>query len=207
MPAEGQSPVRLGVHTCDIDADGDIDIVYPIHEFGNGEHPDLYINQGGLQGGLAGMFLLDATFEARAGVYSKVASADVDGDGDRDLLLPMQSSFEPETNPPGPYLLMSEVFTVPDAPLVFIRGEVNGDTQRDIGDPIAVLGYLFSGMGEPPCLAAADANGDDTVDIADAIYLLAYLFSQGPDPVQPFPDLGDAASELILSCQQVTITQ
>ncbi|MEM7233598.1 MAG: VCBS repeat-containing protein, partial [Planctomycetota bacterium] len=86
MPVEGQGLVRLGLETADVDADGDIDILYPIHEFGAGEHPDLYFNQGGLQGGQIGSFLLDESFESIPGVYSDLATGDIDGDGDRDIL-------------------------------------------------------------------------------------------------------------------------
>lgn len=73
---------------------------------------------------------------------------------------------------------------------LFIRGDANGDFTVDIGDPIAVLGILFS--GEPPivCSPALDANGDAGLDIADAIYLLSFLFSGGSAPSSPFPDPG-----------------
>jgi hypothetical protein len=207
MPAEGQSTVRLGIHTCDVDADGDIDILYPIHEFGNDEIPDLYLNQGGLQGGEIGTFLLDDTFEARSGVYRKIASADIDGDGDVDIFLPMQGTFKPDTNPLEPYMLLSNVFTAPNPPLAFIRGDPNSDFTCNIIDVICILGYLFGGDTNPGCLAAMDVNEDDGIDITDPIALLSYLFAGGPPPPLPFPDFGDAAGELVLECESIRIVQ
>jgi hypothetical protein len=88
------------------------------------------------------------------------------------------------------------MFKVPSIP--FIRGDVNGDSNIDLSDPISVLAYLFQGQGEPGCLEAANTNGDATVDLSDAIYLLSYLFSGGFEPPPPFQECehdpgGDAA--------------
>ena len=83
----------------------------------------------------------------------------------------------------------------------FIRGDVNGDRQFDIGDPISTLAYLFGGAGEPSCLKSADANDDGTVDIADAISLLSYLFARGEPPRAPHPACGTDPTEDSLSCE------
>ncbi|MGE4631669.1 MAG: dockerin type I repeat-containing protein, partial [Planctomycetota bacterium] len=61
-------------------------------------------------------------------------------------------------------------------------GDPNGDGAIDIGDAIAMLGYLFSQV-PINCVAAMDVNGDGSTDISDPIYELAYLFSDGPPPV------------------------
>ena len=78
------------------------------------------------------------------------------------------------------------MFKVP--PIPFIRGDVNGDSNIDLSDPISILGYLFQGQGEPGCVEAANTNGDAVVDLSDAIYLLSYLFTGGPKPPAPFQE-------------------
>lgn len=71
----------------------------------------------------------------------------------------------------------------------FLRGDVNGDGARDLGDGIALLTTLF-GTGSPDfmCEMAADVNYNDVIDISDAIHLLSYLFSPGTPP-PPGPDV------------------
>jgi hypothetical protein len=64
------------------------------------------------------------------------------------------------------------------------RGDANSDTRVDIGDPIFILNYIFSGGPAPKCAPAANANGDSRLDISDAIALLSYLFS-GQFTIQP----------------------
>ncbi|MGE4602801.1 MAG: dockerin type I repeat-containing protein, partial [Planctomycetota bacterium] len=61
-------------------------------------------------------------------------------------------------------------------------GDPNGDGVIDIGDAIAMLGYLFNQVAIN-CIAAMDVNGDNQVDISDPIYELAYLFNMGAPPV------------------------
>jgi hypothetical protein len=67
-------------------------------------------------------------------------------------------------------------------------GNVNGDLQIDISDPVSLLGFLFLGGAQPACEPigdCADANADGKVDLSDAIHLLAYLFLGGPPPGTP----------------------
>ncbi|MBN1417466.1 MAG: hypothetical protein JXP34_01745 [Planctomycetes bacterium] len=72
---------------------------------------------------------------------------------------------------------------------VFVRGDVNGDNQIDIGDPIEALNFLYA---EKPidCWDAVDINDNGVLDLADPIRLLMYEFSEGEPPAQPFPDPG-----------------
>jgi len=58
---------------------------------------------------------------------------------------------------------------------IFRRGDVNGDNNINISDPINILSYMFQDL-EIGCLDSADANDDGSVNIADPIYLLYYLF-------------------------------
>lgn len=87
------------------------------------------------------------------------------------------------------YVLATLLVTLPvDAGLVespFSRGDVNQDDTLDIADPIAALGFLFSG-NPIECEDAADANDDGTINIADAVTLLNYLFVD-PSQVLPMP--------------------
>ncbi|MEE2857288.1 MAG: hypothetical protein VX949_07820, partial [Planctomycetota bacterium] len=66
----------------------------------------------------------------------------------------------------------------------FVRGDANADGVIDIGDPIALLGFLFGG-GVLNCAIAGDTNDDELLDIADPIALLAALFSGAPEPPAP----------------------
>jgi len=78
----------------------------------------------------------------------------------------------------------------------FRRGDANGDGSIDIADPIALLGYLFSG-GSLTCREAADASDDGAIDIGDAVVLLGFIFAGGDPPPPPHPDCGfDPGQEL-----------
>lgn len=74
-------------------------------------------------------------------------------------------------------------------PVRFIRGDANLDGTLDIGDPIAVLGFLFLG-GSMGCLEAGDFDDDGALDISDAVSALNFLFLGGPEPAEPYPDPG-----------------
>jgi len=67
------------------------------------------------------------------------------------------------------------------------RGDPDGSGAADIGDAIAILGYLFLGATPPACFDAADVNDDAAVSIADPISLLGYLFQAGSEPPAPGP--------------------
>ncbi len=72
------------------------------------------------------------------------------------------------------------------------NGDTNGDLERDLSDPVYLLGYLFLGGPAPvelqPCATMpasvqnGDTNGDGTLDVSDAIYLFGWLFTGGPEP-------------------------
>ena len=73
----------------------------------------------------------------------------------------------------------------------FIRGEVNGDREIDISDPVAILFHLFEGEFSPECLSAGDLNDDGLLDVTDVVNLLAFLFQEGGPPVSPYPECGE----------------
>ncbi len=77
------------------------------------------------------------------------------------------------------------------------NGDINGDWQIDIADPISLLVHLFANGAspvelaycgaEPAAVANGDANGDGYMDIGDAVRLLDYLWGSGPAPAQACP--------------------
>lgn len=82
----------------------------------------------------------------------------------------------------------------------FRRGDVNADGSFDIGDPIALLGTLFSGDPPSSCADASDVNDDGSTNIADAISALSALFGGGADPAPPFATCGDDPTDDGLDC-------
>ena len=99
----------------------------------------------------------------------------------------LQGSGEPVTN----VITWSDVSVAPGRQECAIRLEgtpsrwttfdANADGRADISDAIGLLGFLFLGTAEPPCLAAMNFNGDAVTDITDAIAALGFLF-QGDRP-------------------------
>ena len=69
----------------------------------------------------------------------------------------------------------------------FSRGDVNSDDSVDIGDPVALLFFLYAGSVAPACQKAADTNDSGIVDQADVVSLLGYLFLEQAPPGAPFP--------------------
>lgn len=74
--------------------------------------------------------------------------------------------------------------------LPFRRGDADASGSLDITDPIVILGYLFLGDPEPPCVLAADGDDSGNVDISDAIGLLGHLFLGEPAPPPPSAECG-----------------
>lgn len=83
----------------------------------------------------------------------------------------------------------------------FQRGDCNNDANRNVADPVFLLGLLF-GPTDPlaACDDACDANDDGTLNIADAVFLLTVLFGGGvlPAPttcgVDPTNDVLDCSA-------------
>lgn len=86
------------------------------------------------------------------------------------------------------------------SPLAFVRGDMNGDNQIDLGDVFTAQDYAILGGPTPSCLAALDANADSGIDIADIVYILSYLFVGGAAPASPFPNCGPDAAGSELGC-------
>jgi hypothetical protein len=76
-----------------------------------------------------------------------------------------------------------EALALTGAPVDFLRGEVNGDGNRDISDGVSLLNALFLGGPKAACPDAADANDDGRNDLSDAVAIFNSLFlGSGPLP-------------------------
>ncbi|MGE3166965.1 MAG: proprotein convertase P-domain-containing protein [Planctomycetota bacterium] len=83
----------------------------------------------------------------------------------------------------------------------FRRGDVDRNGALQLGDPIALLSYLFLGGATPPCLDAADFDDDGGPDVADVVGLLGYLFLSAAPPPAPGTTCGaDPTSDGLAEC-------
>lgn len=80
------SGLKLGVTTGDLDADGDIDVGFAVHDLGGGSTQPLYLNQGGAQGGTEGQFVYASWFDPGDFISGEMFLIDADRDGDLDVL-------------------------------------------------------------------------------------------------------------------------
>ena len=78
---------------------------------------------------------------------------------------------------------------IADSCVRLLRGDVTGDAQIDLADPVLLLDHLYQGASIP-CRAAADASANGQIDLADPMRLLMLLFQQGPGLPHPWPSCG-----------------
>ncbi len=84
----------------------------------------------------------------------------------------------------------------------FIRGDANGDSKCDIGDPIYLINWMFLGNQSPTCMDAGDCNDDGHVDLGDVVFDLNFVFSGGRRPPDPYlPLCGLDPTEDDLDCE------
>lgn len=70
---------------------------------------------------------------------------------------------------------------------MMVCGDVNWDSEVNVGDASYLINYIFNGGPGPLCfpeIACADPNGDNEINVADAVYLIRYIFQGGPAPVE-----------------------
>ncbi|OGC94788.1 MAG: hypothetical protein A2142_09055 [candidate division Zixibacteria bacterium RBG_16_48_11] len=79
-------------------------------------------------------------------------------------------------------------------------GDANASNTITLADAIAIVNYIFTRPGWPPCpsmsnlcwlsdlICRGDANGSATVTLADAIYLVNYIFNKPGGPWTPIPN-------------------
>ena len=80
----------MSVNAADLEADGDLDVLCTVHDgFVSGTQQLLFMNQGCSQGGVEGVFAQDTLFDPADAIISGAALFDAEGDGDVDMLLPV----------------------------------------------------------------------------------------------------------------------
>jgi len=64
-------------------------------------------------------------------------------------------------------------------------GDANSDMQKNIGDAVYLIAYVFKGGAAPIpyAVCSGDANGDCSANVGDAVYMIAYVFKGGAAPV------------------------
>ena len=93
-------------------------------------------------------------------------------------------------------VIISEMNT---SSMPFLRGDVDGNLQRGIGDFYSLRGFLFL-SGEINCADSADLNDDGRIDVADLYLILSPFF--GIEVVIPSPSVtcGDDETVDELTC-------
>ncbi|MBN1421096.1 MAG: hypothetical protein JXP34_20155, partial [Planctomycetes bacterium] len=126
-------------------------------------------------------------------VEGRMLAADVDGDGDEDLLL-RQGDLDALYRARGGKFLLAWIALFDGDSLgwkllaPFRRGDANGDGRLDIGDAVETLHHLFDRRATMPCDDAMDVDDSGDLTIADPIALLNYVFLNGRRPPAPGPD-------------------
>ncbi len=117
--------------------------------------------------------LPDTVASADAGTFLAIQLVDLDGDGDRDILVGEENGGLSYWEKDG-------------SCCVGMRGNVNADTLDvvNIADLTALIGVLFRGDAPLPCALEANVTGDagESLNILDVTYLVAFLFRGGPPP-------------------------
>ncbi len=67
-----------------------------------------------------------------------------------------------------------------------ICGDLNNDSDINLGDAVFMINFIFAG-GPEPSLEASDVNCDITKNIGDAVYLINFVFAGGPGPCDACP--------------------
>lgn len=84
----------------------------------------------------------------------------------------------------------------------FVRGDLDGNLQLDLGDVLSSLNALFQDS-TIQCEDANDCNDDGLLDISDPITLLAYLFGGGESlPAPGSSGCGTDETRDTLSCEK-----
>jgi len=78
--------IRLSTHAQDMDADGDLDLVLTVHDLFAGANQLLFLNDGGAQGGTLGVMKRQFWFNPGDFISFGAAFADIDLDGDIDMM-------------------------------------------------------------------------------------------------------------------------
>jgi hypothetical protein len=178
---DGLADVLVGAPVADPGGRGDAGRSYVVFGKRGGEAVELSDLQAG-RGGLVIRGIEESDLSGR----SVSGAGDVNGDGLADLLI---AARLPGAEYPSLSGAAFVVFGRTDAPPRhhFRRGAVRGEEVLNVSDAIRLVGFLFLGDAEPPCLAAADADDSGRLELTDAVRILNYLFLGGEAPPTPGP--------------------
>jgi len=84
-------------------------------------------------------------------------------------------------------------------PVIFSRGDVNGDGFLSQADIVSLITYFQVGR-LPPCADAADYDDSGYLDITDIINLFRFFYQNGDFPEEPFKTPGEDPTEDGLDC-------
>jgi hypothetical protein len=100
-------------------------------------------------------------------------AADLDGDGDVDLVTANYSS--------------DNVSVLLNQPAVVICGDANNDGVVELGDIVYLINYVFKqpAPAPEPYECVGDVNHDGVVELGDIVYLINYVFKQPAPPPDP----------------------
>lgn len=110
-----------------------------------------------------------------------------------------------EGTPVTPLSFVPGAVTISTGGPLFRRGDSDSNTRLELTDAVKILGFLFLGQTEPPCLESADADDNGRIELTDAVRILGFLFLGGtpiPAPGPPPADCGNdpPGSPATLSC-------
>ena len=89
-PSSLDNTIRMSANAADLDADGDVDVLVTVHDgFISGTQQMLFYNLGGSAGGGEGFFVQETAFDPADAIVSGSVLFDLEGDGDLDILLPV----------------------------------------------------------------------------------------------------------------------
>jgi len=86
-PNTAADAIRLDVAGGDLDADGDLDLVLPVHDLFQGADQILFLNDGAAQGGTEGGMTRQPWFDPGDFIATGTTLFDMDADGDLDVII------------------------------------------------------------------------------------------------------------------------
>ena len=84
---------------------------------------------------------------------------------------------------------------------LFLRGDVNGDGRRNLGDAV-LLAHFLVGQYETSCEDALDVDDSQEIDLTDVLFLANHLYLSGsPAPSNPFRHCGVDPTSDDIGCE------